>query len=303
MFCMRKRIELKSGDRYGRLVVVKEAASIVVSGETIRRVECVCDCGVVKEYRFQAIRSGNTRSCGCLVKDLPGCGGINKTHGMSYSSEYKIWSGMKRRCSDESFKHYFGRGIKVCDRWSSFEAFYEDMGPRPSSKHSIDRINNDGDYEPSNCRWATSKEQSRNKRVNHLIRHNGEVRCVADWADLYGVNQAILYHRLVKMGIPFEQAVVNAKLRFSRKTIRNQHPHYRVPMRDRDAAWQREHQKIEVYRIAKDRQDLEKFGVSIAESHMVDPKEFRSLVDSLLVESWTWKGAVLKTLKDLGAIE
>lgn len=302
---MARRVEVNAGDRYGRLVVIREVASIVSNGEKLRRVECICDCGVVKEYRLHSLRTGNTRSCGCFVKENVGVG--PKKHGLSESCEYRIWQGMKRRCravGDACYRHYGGRGIKVCERWSaSFEAFYEDMGPRPSDKHSIDRINNDGDYEPSNCRWATSKEQSRNKRVNYLVEHNGKIKCVAEWAEEYGVNPVTLYHRLVKLGLAFDKAVIKSSLNFKRSLSRSLYPHYRVPMRDRDAAWHREHERLEVSRIARDRLELEKKGSLIARTHLVDPDEFKSVVDALLVDGWTWKGAVLRALRELGVVD
>lgn len=115
-------------------------------------------------------------------------------------SEYRIWQCMVARCKNPRipcWKRYGGRGISVCDRWAtSFASFVEDVGPRPSAAHSLDRINNDGNYEPGNCRWATRKAQSRNMSANRLVTAFGETRCVADWAQRYGLHWQTLASRL-----------------------------------------------------------------------------------------------------------
>lgn len=115
--------------------------------------------------------------------------------------EYRVWAGMKVRCANpksQDWHRYGGRGIAVCDRWrDSFENFYADMGPRPSSKHSIDRIDSDGNYEPANCRWATSKEQANNwKTRNRRITHNGETLSIPEWAERLGITRESLRDRL-----------------------------------------------------------------------------------------------------------
>lgn len=131
---------------------------------------CQCDCGNIAFAQTSDLRAGRHRSCGCLRVDvMTRHGGTN--HGGGRTPEYRSWMSMKARCLDsdhDSYKWYGGRGITICDRWlASFEAFLADMGARPSLKHSIDRINNDGNYEPGNCRWATANEQAQNQRHNN----------------------------------------------------------------------------------------------------------------------------------------
>lgn len=115
--------------------------------------------------------------------------------------EYNIWCAMRERCSNpnnKGYKYYGARGIKVDQEWQgSFETFFRDVGPRPSPQHSIDRINNNGNYEPGNVRWATVYEQAQNKRSNRLVTINGETRCVAEWARIAGLKEGTVYYRLI----------------------------------------------------------------------------------------------------------
>lgn len=123
------------------------------------------------------------------------------THGLSASSEHGIWSKMKARClniNDPSYENYGARGIVVCDRWlNSFENFYKDMGPRPSKNHSIDRINNDGNYEPSNCRWATKKQQIDNRRTSILIEFKNQTKSLKDWCLEYNIDYKLAHRRYI----------------------------------------------------------------------------------------------------------
>jgi hypothetical protein len=144
------------------------------------------------------------------------------THGLTKSAEYGIWSAMKRRCYNthcQDYPSYGGRGIKVCEAWLKFENFYADMGPRPSSAHSIDRLDNNGDYEPGNCRWSTPIAQARNTRRNVRLTFNGKTQTISEWAYELGFSQRTLQTRL-KRGWPIEAALTTPldKLSARRKT-------------------------------------------------------------------------------------
>lgn len=149
-----------TGKRFGYLVVIRRGRNYRTSATWI----CRCDCGTEKEIRGHDLRSGHIVSCSCQRNRNRN----RRTHGMSRTAEYKAWRDMLARCArptNKSFKNYGGRGIKVCQRWRDrFENFLADMGRKPSPELSIDRINNDGNYKPGNCRWATLKEQNNNQR-------------------------------------------------------------------------------------------------------------------------------------------
>ena len=164
---MGKKLDL-TGKKFGRLTVLRE------NGRTNAnkvKWECQCDCGNISTHVGSRMKNGDIQSCGCMqLEAIKTC---NITHGMSYTREYNIWQGMKDRCinsENQGYEDYGGRGISVCTRWlDSFENFYEDMGLSPTDDHSIDRIDNEGNYCPDNCRWATIKQQSDNKRPQSRI--------------------------------------------------------------------------------------------------------------------------------------
>lgn len=132
-------------------------------------------------------------------------------HGMRNTPEYRAWSHMRDRCyrkKDKSYQNYGGRGIIVCDRWrKSFTAFYEDMGKRPTPQHSIDRIDNDGNYEPSNCRWATKQEQADNRRSGYRFTYKGETLSIRQWSVESGIAYDTLRQRLLRYNWPIEKAL------------------------------------------------------------------------------------------------
>lgn len=156
------------GKKFGRLTVIKRLEN---NKDMQRKWLCLCDCGNEKVVLGVSLRQNHTLSCGCYKNEL--IGKRMKTHGhaslKNRSPEYKIWAQMKTRCSNpnaKQYEDYGGRGVQVCEKWlNSFESFFEDMGPRPSRRHSIDRIKVDGNYEPSNCKWSTATEQNHNRRI------------------------------------------------------------------------------------------------------------------------------------------
>lgn len=181
-----------TGVRFGRLIAVEVARR----GKSIYW-KCLCDCGAETVTRSDRLRIGHTRSCGCLRVEVGGK--AQATHRKTKTREFKIWIGIIDRCCNpfsRDYRRYGAKGIGVCERWKgSFEAFIEDMGWSPA-KCSVDRIDNAKGYSPDNCRWATAKEQGRNRSDNKFVEWNGERRCIADWAERIGISPPALQNRL-----------------------------------------------------------------------------------------------------------
>lgn len=177
--------------------------------------ECVCDCGSIVFVPTGNLRSGNTRSCGCLQRERTIEANASKiTHGLRSSPEYNAWCQIKSRCYNKKhpqYKDYGGRGITMSDEWKeSFETFYRDMGSRPSSNHSIDREKNDENYSKENCRWATRTEQNNNSRRNVYYELNGERKTLTEWCSTLGLDYQTVKMRIYR-GMSFEKAVSSAK--------------------------------------------------------------------------------------------
>lgn len=209
------------GRKIGRLTVLHEGERHRTKrGIPVRTWMCQCDCGkIVKKLYSQFYETRHDISCGCAraEKTIERC----TTHGCASpknrTPEYNSWRAMQTRCSNgrqPGWKNYGGRGITVCEKWQDFPAFFADMGPKPSPAHSIDRIDNDGNYEPGNCRWATRSEQyqnsrqTMNKRNNRFFTHDGKTQILADWARSCGVTKATIRERLER-GWSLERALTS----------------------------------------------------------------------------------------------
>lgn len=183
------------GSKFGRLLVISRFASKGKSPKWL----CRCACGTETVVFGSALRTGHTKSCGCLNREIAAA--KQYRHGMSKSTEHKIWSGIIERCSNpksQFYHRYGGRGISICERWLTFENFFADMGNRPSKFHTLDRKENDGNYEPSNCRWSTRKEQSNNTSRNVWITIDGTRKTLTQWCDQTGIDKDLASQRILR---------------------------------------------------------------------------------------------------------
>jgi hypothetical protein len=207
------RIKDLAGMRFGRLLVTEHGGSDA-SGRSLWL--CLCDCGKTKTAQASSLRKGNTRSCGCLGREVQIANGQKsgraQMHSLSKSEnprEYSSWESMIERCYSpkaQGFHRYGGRGIAVCEEWrNSFAQFFADMGKRPEGA-SIERMDTNGHYCPENCKWATRTEQANNRRNNHLVTANGTTQTLARWAAQTGIKWHTIYTRLQR-GWSGERAV------------------------------------------------------------------------------------------------
>jgi hypothetical protein len=186
-----------TGKKFGKLTVIKRHGITKNNAVTW---ECKCECGKTTYIEGVHIREGHTKSCGCL----------NYTHRMSRTRQYQIWAKMIDRCYNtkiKSYKYYGQKGVKVCDKWRTFEGFWEDMQDGYADNLSIDRIDFNGNYEKLNCRWVPFSEQGKNRSNVEIIEYNGEKHNLREWAMLYGFKYRTLHQRVKQYNWPIEKAL------------------------------------------------------------------------------------------------
>lgn len=208
---MSKFIDL-TGQKFGRLTVVERAEDYVTkNGKKYTQWLCKCECGNIKIISTSRLKDGTTKSCGCLSKEL------KTKHNLCYTRIYEIFCGIKKRCfnkKDKSYKIYGDRGIKVCDEWldkeNGFMNFYNwAINNGYNDDLTIDRIDVNGNYEPSNCRWVSKKEQANNRRTNHYITYNNKTQNLKQWCDELNLNYKTTYNKIKYFNIPFEDITNN----------------------------------------------------------------------------------------------
>lgn len=213
------RLEL-IGRKFGRLLVVERLESQSYGIRDKKSVWlCRCECGSMTRVTGSALNTGKSQSCGCAIREATA--NRSRTHGMTGTRTYRIWQAMHNRCrypTSAMYHRYGGRGIKVCERWSSFEAFLADMGECPPGS-SIDRVDNDADYDPENCRWADRRSQARNTSRNRFISFNGERKCLKEWAESLSMDQASLAERIEKWGVQRALSTPKGKSHGSTKSM------------------------------------------------------------------------------------
>ena len=187
---------LRQGATFGRLTVVGPVLPGSRAERVTRRVLCECVCGARKVIAVSSLEHKSTKSCGCISKEATSA--RNRSHGLRDIPEYEVWSAMRARCNNpknKSFRNYGGRGIRVDPRWDDFALFISDMGRRPDGM-TLERLNNDGDYTPGNCVWATWGEQVRNRRTSVTVELHGVVKTVPEWSAELGIPMSTIYGRI-----------------------------------------------------------------------------------------------------------
>lgn len=198
---MGKLVDL-TGNRFGRLVVTGRAENHVQPNGTFKtQWRCLCDCGNVVIAQGMNLKNGHIKSCGCYSRDNPS----HRKHGMHGSRLYEVWKHIKQRCydkGDKGYKNYGGRGIRICNEWANDFASFHDWAIANGYRDdlTIDRIDNDGDYCPENCRWVTTKVQDNNKRNNRNITYNGKTQTLAQWCEELKMEYGLVWNRLYVLG-------------------------------------------------------------------------------------------------------
>ncbi len=213
---MAARNAIPIGAKFGALTILCEAPKRPQNAN--RRVSALCDCGNAKTFVLSEVLTGKIRSCGCLTKKT---GQITHGHTLrrKASPEYYSWASMLTRCTNPAviaYQTYGARGVTVCDRWRMFSNFLEDMGKRPPDT-SLDRIDNNGGYSKENCRWASRKQQSENRRSTKFFEVNGQRMTLSDLSSQFGIAYNTLHARIVRFKWPIEIALTK-KPRISRYT-------------------------------------------------------------------------------------
>lgn len=204
------------GEKFGRLTVVK-LHHIKQLKRKFYYYLCKCDCGNEIIVLKSSLLNGLTRSCGCYNKEIRSKRMKERAkHHLSEARLYHVWEKLRSRCyckTNKSFHNYGGRGIKICNEWQNFQTFHEwaySNGYNENAKYmecTLDRIDVNGNYEPSNCRWVNMKTQNNNRRNNHLITYNNETHTIAEWSEIYNIPYKIFYQRLTRDKMPFERAI------------------------------------------------------------------------------------------------
>ena len=205
---MSKFIDI-TGKKFNKLTVVERLQNDV-GGIPVWL--CMCECGNFTRVRGKNLKNGSVKSCGCILKN-----GTTKTHGLSRTKIYNTWSSMKARCfnpKSRSYKRYGARGITVCEQWkNSFEEFYSwSIQNGYNENLTIERINNDGNYCPENCKWIPQKEQCRNRSTNIEFEYMGKKHILIEWCEILNLDYKFIHNRIYKMGWSFEKSISTPKI-------------------------------------------------------------------------------------------
>ena len=200
-----------TGRVYGRLTVIERVEN---DKHGQARWKCLCDCGNYTVAVTSELNRGNVRSCGCLSREISKK--VNFKHGFKNTRLYRVWDSMKKRCynpNSQGYKYYGGKGITICDEWkNNFKSFHDwafANGYDENAEYmkcTIDRIDTNGNYEPSNCRWVDVKSQERNRKNNIFITYKNETHCIGEWAEILGINYITLHQRIRKYNWSIERA-------------------------------------------------------------------------------------------------